>query len=244
MFWILATLLIALAALFVLLPLFKSELSDPAAIQRRALRDARHAGVLSETELAARSAELPAVSVSPRAPLWLGAGLLLVLSAGALLGYQHFGSPAALDAASQLASPDANGQPPMSMAEAMSALEARLAQNPEDLEGWMLLGRSYRSEERFADALRAFNEAQRLAPDHPDVLVDLAEAQALNAPQRAFPRRHSLCCTGPSHCSRRTNARIGCWVSPTCRPDIRATLRHAGKRFLPCYLRMPRPAAA
>ena len=187
MFWILATLLIALAALFVLLPLFKSELSDPAAIQRRALRDARHAGVLSETELAARSAELPAVSVSPRAPLWLGAGLLLVLSAGALLGYQHFGSPAALDAASQLASPDANGQPPMSMAEAMSALEARLAQNPEDLEGWMLLGRSYRSEERFADALRAFNEAQRLAPDHPDVLVDLAEAQALNAPQRAFP---------------------------------------------------------
>lgn len=187
MFWILATLLIALASLFPLVPLFKPDLSDPAAIQRRALRDARHAGVLSETEFTARSAELPAATASPRAPLWLGAGLLLVLSSGALLGYQHFGSPGALDAASQVASPDANGQPQMSMAEAMSALEARLAQNPEDLEGWMLLGRSYRSEERFTDALRAFNEAQRLAPDHPDVLVDLAEAQALNAPQRVFP---------------------------------------------------------
>lgn len=187
MFWILATLLIALASLFPLVPLFKPDLSDPAAIQRRALRDARHAGVLSETEFTARSAELPAATASPHAPLWLGAGLLLVLSSGALLGYQHFGSPGALDAASQVASPDANGQPQMSMAEAMSALEARLAQNPEDLEGWMLLGRSYRSEERFTDALRAFNEAQRLAPDHPDVLVDLAEAQALNAPQRVFP---------------------------------------------------------
>lgn len=187
MFWILATLLIALASLFVLVPLFKSDLSDPAAVQRRALRDARHAGVLSETEFATRSAELPAMTASPRAPLWLGAGLLLVLSAGALLGYRHFGEPDALNPERRVASQATSEQPQMSMAEAMSALEARLAASPDDLEGWMLLGRSYRSEERFADALRAFTEAQRLAPDQPDVLVDLAEAQALNAPQRVFP---------------------------------------------------------
>jgi len=188
MFWILATLLIGFALLFVLVPLFKPIRLDAASEQRQALVRARSAGVLSADEFDARSAQLPPIEVQPHAPLWIGGLLMVLLSTGALLGYQHFGAPQALDPRRVAASAPACAEGQMSMAEAISALEARLAQSPDDVEGWMLLGRSYRSEERFADASRAFSEAQRVAPDEPDVLVDLAEAQALNAAQRIFPQ--------------------------------------------------------
>jgi len=54
-------------------------------------------------------------------------------------------------------------------------LAARLASEPGNVQGWMLLGRSYASLNRDADAVRAMKRAYELEPLDPAVLVQYAE---------------------------------------------------------------------
>jgi cytochrome c-type biogenesis protein CcmH len=58
-------------------------------------------------------------------------------------------------------------------------LAARLQNNPEDVEGWKMLGRSYSVLGRFPDAVNAYAKAATRAPRDPDILVDLADALAM-----------------------------------------------------------------
>ncbi len=63
----------------------------------------------------------------------------------------------------------------------MEAMVGRLAEkllsDPDDVEGWLLLGRSYIAMERIDDAMNAFKRARKIAPGEPE--VDLAYAEAL-----------------------------------------------------------------
>lgn len=78
----------------------------------------------------------------------------------------------------------ANSDAVHQMDEAIVALERRLAQQPEDLESWMLLGRSYMSLRRFDDAAQAFRRAAALdGQNSPQILADLGEALALSDPE-------------------------------------------------------------
>jgi cytochrome c-type biogenesis protein CcmH len=67
-------------------------------------------------------------------------------------------------------------------------LADRLRAEPDDLEGWMLLGRAYKSMERFEPAREALSQAYRLAPENPDVLVEYAESMVLASDSRRFSR--------------------------------------------------------
>ena len=70
------------------------------------------------------------------------------------------------------------------MDQAIAALEQRLQRQPEDIESWMLLGRSYMSMRRFADAAGAFRQAAILdRGESPQVLADFGEALALSEPE-------------------------------------------------------------
>lgn len=116
-------------------------------------------------------------------PLWRGTPVLtaalggaLVLSAVAL--YRLIGTPSALGPATRHA-PDA-------LQGAVAQLEAELQRDPNQAEGWRLLGRAYASEQQPAKARDAYARAAKLAPDQPDVLVEAAEAGALADPQRRF----------------------------------------------------------
>jgi cytochrome c-type biogenesis protein CcmH len=55
-------------------------------------------------------------------------------------------------------------------------LAARLEEHPDDLEGWMMLARSYTVLGEFEKAREALDNAVRLAPDNPDVLTMKARA--------------------------------------------------------------------
>jgi len=59
-------------------------------------------------------------------------------------------------------------------------LAEKLERNPENLEGWMMLGRSYFALGQPERALHALEQAYGLAPENPDVLVTYAEAVAAN----------------------------------------------------------------
>ena len=70
------------------------------------------------------------------------------------------------------------------MDQAVAALEQRLQRQPEDIESWALLGRSYMSMRRFGDAAQAFRQAAALdGQASVQILADLGEAVALSDPE-------------------------------------------------------------
>jgi len=78
---------------------------------------------------------------------------------------------------SVLASAGTNENPHASDAQdAIAELAASLEENPDDVEGWKFLGRSYRAQERYREAARAFERAYELADDDPVVMLDLGES--------------------------------------------------------------------
>jgi cytochrome c-type biogenesis protein CcmH len=66
------------------------------------------------------------------------------------------------------------------MEQAIHALEAKLAEHPDNLEGWYMLGRSYMHMERYPRAADAFEQAYKLSKgENVDIIVALGEALAL-----------------------------------------------------------------
>jgi cytochrome c-type biogenesis protein CcmH len=61
----------------------------------------------------------------------------------------------------------------------LKQLEDRLQANPEDLNGWLLLGRSYTSMQRFPQAIRAYERAYALDDENVDAMLGLGEALAM-----------------------------------------------------------------
>ncbi|GAB2517535.1 tetratricopeptide repeat protein [Lysobacter humi (ex Lee et al. 2017)] len=124
-----------------------------------------------------------AVLVLGLAPLLRrGRALGPVLVISALLAtaglYLTIGTPAALDPSVREA--------PKTLAGAVSRLEAELARDPRQPEGWQLLADGYRAQGRSADAARAYDQALRHGRRTPDLLAQAAEARALASAERRF----------------------------------------------------------
>jgi cytochrome c-type biogenesis protein CcmH len=102
--------------------------------------------------------------------------LLLLLPILALLGYGMLGNPRALDPTQTVA-------PPPMTAEKVNEMVAKLAEkmkaNPDDMQGWLMLGRSYKSLGRFDEAVAAYAKAEKVINDNPDLLASYAEAIAM-----------------------------------------------------------------
>ena len=134
----------------------------------------------SRLELEARlledvAAEEPAATrpAGQRAALAVGVALPLV----ALIVYLVAGNPGAL--APHPAMPDA------AQIEAMlTRLAAKLEENPGDVEGWKLLGRSYTVLGRYPQAVAAYAKAAERAPRDAQLLADFADALAMAHGQR------------------------------------------------------------
>lgn len=68
------------------------------------------------------------------------------------------------------------GLPPME--ELVAKLAERLEQEPDNIQGWIMLGRSYMAMGQVEQALKSYETAYRLAPDDPSLLLNYAEALA------------------------------------------------------------------
>lgn len=99
----------------------------------------------------------------------MGIGLPLT----AVILYLSFGNPQAMSPESLHVEGDRT-----SLATMTSSLEQKLADNPDDLQGWLLLGRSYASMGQAEKSNQVFARAVQLAPDNPDILLDYAESVA------------------------------------------------------------------
>jgi len=67
---------------------------------------------------------------------------------------------------------------PPSLETGIQRLQERLQANPDSLDDWVLLGRTYIATNQMEKALETFRHAMELAPDNPDVKLFYAEALA------------------------------------------------------------------
>jgi cytochrome c-type biogenesis protein CcmH len=100
-------------------------------------------------------------------------GLTLLASSG--LFYQQLGNPAALDPAQREAPPQIGREQITAM---VDKLATRLAAQPNDAQGWLMLGRSYMVLGRFKEASDTFAHLAQLHPNSASVLADWADALA------------------------------------------------------------------
>lgn len=110
-----------------------------------------------------------------------GLFVLLMIPLTGILMYQSIGTPEAINlmpvkpaqqsAPQQAGHSDQQGQ----MNELVASLQQRMTENPEDPEGWLILGRSLKTMQRYPEAEEALRNANRLVPDNPSIMVELAE---------------------------------------------------------------------
>ncbi len=80
-----------------------------------------------------------------------------------------------------------------SMSEVTASLEARLARDPNDREGWRMLGRTYLVSGNAAKAAESYEKANALAPQKDiDLQLDLAEALVLMDDPAVQPRARAI----------------------------------------------------
>lgn len=118
-----------------------------------------------------------------------GLFVLLMLPLAGLMMYQAIGTPEAINlppamAAQQSAQQQsAHSTQQGQMDELVASLQQRMVENPDDPEGWIILGRSLKTMQRFAEAETALRNANRLMPDNPMIMVELAETMLFNSGQ-------------------------------------------------------------
>lgn len=187
--FILCAALMTLAALgFVLLPLLRpSRDGDQRAQRLHVLEAAREAGVVDADEYALKRSAIEAMPASATAPKRAAMPVAAILiaflvPATALVLYRLVGTPRAIDASAASAAAQAEHSGAMNMQQAMAALEARLKEHPDDVQGWALLGRAHAATGEMEKAADALRHAHELAPADHAITVEYAQAMALAAP--------------------------------------------------------------
>ncbi|MEQ8333473.1 c-type cytochrome biogenesis protein CcmI [Nisaea sp.] len=163
-------------------------------IERRMLAAAaEHDGGNTESPQAIRKRRLAAVVL-----------VIFAVPAGALLTYVSVGSPGMPDLplasrsdgagtralAGNPGSEGGGGTPEEvqpGVSDMVSELEAKLAANPDDADGWSLLGRSYMVTERYREAVAAYDKAIAMVPDNLELLAARGEALVLAADGMVSP---------------------------------------------------------
>lgn len=201
-FWILAALLL-FPGLLILLPalLFPrvrvaedlNERNLQIARERLAeLEQSRKDGNLGEAEFEQAKAELEgnllddmregAAKTLDTRPATLSFILILVLvPLSVVLLYQKLGNPGILERlASNAQASEVHHENESNMSELLAKLEEKLKINPDNVEGWFILGRTYMAQDNYAKAVPALTEANKRMPDNPTIMVTLADALIMN----------------------------------------------------------------
>lgn len=112
-------------------------------------------------------------------------GLFVPVAAGAL--YFWLGTPQAISMPAPAKAGMSAGHPPMNgqaqqlpdIGTMVGRLEQKLKENPDNPQGWTMLGRSYMVMGRYAEAVQAYTKARELLPEDQDVLRALVNATAM-----------------------------------------------------------------
>jgi len=204
-FWIICALLLAVALVFVVWPLWRSTVKD-----NEVVRDAANLEIFRD-QIAEMDADLANGLLTPelyeqgkrelqsrlldevksphgsatapvRNPLKVLAAVLVVLIPLASVGlYWKLGSLDVFLPQDQNATAEGFGT--VLSATALKELEDKLAKKPQDPQGWLLLARSYVELERYGDAAKAYDKLTQLVPGEAQLWADYADALAMTQGQ-------------------------------------------------------------
>ena len=113
---------------------------------------------------------------------WMALVVMLVVPAASVALYLVFGeyrvieNPDLVRAAPQQQQAAA---PQMSLEEMETRIKQRLRENPEDVEGWFMLGRTMMAKKQFDAAVTAFQRSNELLANEPGIMFALADALAM-----------------------------------------------------------------
>ncbi|MDT4292127.1 c-type cytochrome biogenesis protein CcmI [Methylomonas sp. MO1] len=196
-FWLIIAVLVALALLVLLPPLFKLTPLRTADGEQRNTSIARQQlaelklqlqnGVLSQDQYDGQYRELQltllddlegpvAVAANSKTGRWVVPIIALGVPLISLFFYGMLGEPQALAKAELVAS---NQKAADNVANMVAKLIERLKQQPDDLEGWMMLGRSYVYMQQYQNAADVFAELNKRKPNDPAVMLHYADALAM-----------------------------------------------------------------
>lgn len=206
LFWLLASFMILAALLLIVPPLIRRRAADRhapdaanVALYRERLADLdgeRDRGEVESSRYAALREDLERGLLADvgrletlhpadhRPPYWMAIAVAVTVPVCGLGIYLWLGSPHGLGPHSPSMGSSAGIEQTQSVETMVESLESRLADDPADAEGWLLLGRSQVVLERFDAALVSFGHAHALLGDDPALLSDWAEAEAAVAGNR------------------------------------------------------------
>jgi cytochrome c-type biogenesis protein CcmH len=202
-FWIAVILLLALALAILLIPLMRTvraQQSDQR--QQQNIQIAREKKQQLETQL--KGAEIDqatydsayldlqtslaleldrsAADSEKTRGKWMAIVVLLAIPAASVSLYLVYGEYRVVENPQlALAAPrqQTAAAPQMSLEEMTAAIKQRLSDNPEDAEGWFMLGRTMMARQQYDQAVTAFQRSNDLLVDEPGIMFALADALAM-----------------------------------------------------------------
>lgn len=113
---------------------------------------------------------------------WMALLVFLAIPAASVSLYLSFGEYRVVENPQlALAAPrqQTAAAPQMSLEEMTVAIKQRLKDNPEDAEGWFMLGRTMMARQQYSEAVTAFQRSNDLLADEPGIMFALADALAM-----------------------------------------------------------------
>ena len=205
-FAIYATLLIVVVAAFILPPLWRGLRTPKPQSERKEanlaifrdqlqeLETEKAEGMLAEADFEQARRELqrrlleevepeaaaPATPAGHAPTRKTAIAILLLLPVLALLGYGMLGKPQALDPTQTAARPKMTPEQISSM---VAKLAERMKANPDDMQGWLMLARSYKTMGRYEESADAYGKAEKVVNEDPELLASYAETLAMASGQ-------------------------------------------------------------
>jgi cytochrome c-type biogenesis protein CcmH len=211
-FWILAGILLALSLVFVLAPLVRPTPPDTAPGQDRLnlevfqqrlkeLDADLEAGFLDQAQYDAARRDLErellydldgaetaeAARSSSALSRWaLALVLTIIVPAATVLAYLELGRTDLIDQRQAAAMSDSPNAEAASLEELVQQLETRLEQEPANIDGWMMLSRTYLAMGRLNAGAKAMERAYALAPNEVEIKIAYAEVLGLADPNKSL----------------------------------------------------------
>jgi cytochrome c-type biogenesis protein CcmH/NrfG len=196
-FFVAAGAMLIVALLLVLWPLQRGAAKSvtrvrEAAGKLRALNEVRTASSGGEEQSAALQAAIDELLVATvdlerrraRPGIYTGVAAAVFVPLAATAMYHWWGSPHAEHFDGGHAAVGSGAAPPIDhgddMQAAIAKLAAKLQEHPEDVQGWALLGRTYRAMQQYAQARDAFRHAVEAAPEDTALAAEYAAAGTPN----------------------------------------------------------------
>lgn len=197
LFLLIAACLVLLALLFILPPLWRQRAIAPAAIDERNIAIAKHrlaeltdqlqANALSQAQYDEQRVELEqalsddldlstAVKAVNSKGQWLSYLLMIALPVLAASLYWGLGNYKAIDPSPDMLASNESALPNQEAINKMvDGLAKKMQADPNNAEGWLMLGKSYKYLQQYPKAVDAYAHAYKLLGDKPDVMLAYAE---------------------------------------------------------------------